>query len=137
VVLGLATLPANPNLEGDNEMFRSKIVPIAMAAVFAAGIASSSLAFAESKEAGEHKEITAVMNAKTSLTQAIAAAEQQIGGKAISAALEDRKGVTAYEVEIASGSKLQKVFVDLETGKIVKTIAANSDDRKDNDHDED
>ncbi len=118
-------------------MRRSKLAPIAMLAIVAAGVGGSTLACAESKEASERKEMTAALNAKTSLTQAIAAAEQQTGGKAVSASLEDRKDVMAFEVEVTSGSKLQKVFVDLETGKAVKTIAASADDHGDNDHDED
>lgn len=118
-------------------MFRSKIVPVAMAALIAIGGAIH--AATKSKEANEKQEITAIEQAKTSLPQAVAAAEQQTGGKAVSASLEDRNGVMAYEVEVASGGKLQKVIVDAGTGKVTDTTAANgeNDNEKDGDQDKD
>jgi uncharacterized iron-regulated membrane protein len=118
-------------------MLRSKLAPLAIATVIAASVGCGALAFAESKEAGEHKDIAAVMNAKTSLTQAIAAAEAQASGKAVSAGIENHKGTAAYAVEVASGGKLQTVFVDPETGKVTKSTAATAKPKEDGDFDQD
>lgn len=118
-------------------MFRSKIVPVAMATLIAIGGAGVIHAATKSKGASESQEITAIEQAKTSLPQAVAAAEQQTGGKAVSASLEDRNGVVAYEVEVASGGKLQKVVVNADTGKVTDTTAANGKNEKDGDQDKD
>ena len=118
-------------------MLRSRIAAVALASTLGAGLAGVALAASDAKEASEQQEIAAVTSAKTSLSQAIAAAEQQTGGKAVSAAFEDRDGTKGYEVAIASGSKLQKVLVDPETGNVIKTLAndAKADEDSDNDKD--
>jgi hypothetical protein len=54
-------------------MFRSKFLPATMAAVIALG--ASGAAFAATGENENGQEIAAVLGAKTSVTQAIAAAE--------------------------------------------------------------
>lgn len=118
-------------------MLRSKIVPIALTAAIAIGGSGLALGTSNHKEAGEAQEIAAVMSAKTSLAQAIAAAEQQTGGKAVSAAYDGRDGTKAYEVEVATGSTLQKVLVDPDTGKVTKTTAANGENEQDGDQDKD
>ena len=60
--------------------------------------------------------------------QAIAAAEQQIGGRAIDARLENENGAMAFVVEVARDNSVQKVFVDLQSGNILKVVAADSED---------
>ena len=111
-------------------MLRSKIVPAAMAAFIALG-AASGLAYASdngrSGESGGAQERAAALSAKTSIAQAIAAAEQETGGKAIDAGLENQNGTVSYEVEIAKGDKVEKVFVDLQTGKVLKVAAADTE----------
>ena len=57
--------------------------------------------------------------AKTGLAAAIATAEAQ-GGKALEAELTTKKDTTAYEVEIARGDKTDTVWVDVNTGQIIK-----------------
>jgi uncharacterized membrane protein YkoI len=105
-------------------MRRSKIIPAAMAAVIVLG--STGAAFSAKAETETHRqqEINAVLKAKTSLAQAIAAAEQDTGGKAVETGLENQDGVMAYEVKIAKGDTLQKVLVDLDSGKVIKVTAA-------------
>jgi len=107
-------------------MFRSKIFPATLVAVLT--LAGTGAAFADNngKETDEQHELSAVTNAKTSLSQATAAAEQETGGKAVGTGLENQEGPLAYEIEIAKGNTLQKVLVDLDSGKVIKVTAANA-----------
>jgi uncharacterized membrane protein YkoI len=111
-------------------MLRTKIVPIAMVAVLAAGSVAGIASAANNKAGGENEsaqERAALINAKTSIAQAIAAAEQQTGGKAIDAGLENENGAMAIAVEVAKDNTVQKVLVDLQTGKVLKVVVADSD----------
>lgn len=119
-------------------MLRSKLLPAAMIAVMA--IAGTGAAFAangskrhhdEAKD--EQAEITAILNAKTSLVQAIAAAEKQTGGKAVETGLENENGVMAYEIEVANGTTVQKVLVDLDSGQVTKVAAADTGHEEEDD----
>ena len=118
-------------------MVRSNITLTTLVAVVT--LAGASAAFAgERNETDQQSELNAVTNAKTSLSQAIAAAEQETGGKAIGTGLENQDGVMAYEIEIAKGNTLQRVLVDSDSGKIIKVMAADADDEngEQKDHDE-
>ena len=119
-------------------MLRSKMVPAAMAAVIALGAASGIAHASDNGRSGENdraQERAAILGAKTSIAQAIAAAEQETGGKAIDAGLENQNGNMSYEVEIAKGDKVEKVLVDLQTGKVLKVAAADTEHGEDEDQD--
>jgi uncharacterized membrane protein YkoI len=103
-----------------------------MAAAVALGGAAA-FAGAGEKEVDEQQEITAVLNAKTSLAQAIAAAEQHTGSKAIDTGLENQDGNIAYEVTVAKGTTVQEVLVDLNTGTILKVMTSGSEDQDEDD----
>jgi uncharacterized membrane protein YkoI len=121
-------------------MLRSKIVPIAMATVIAVGSAVGLAHAANSNHGGaneEAQEFAALINAKTTLGQAIAAAEQQTGGKAIDAGLENENGTMAFAVEVAKDNTVQKVLVDLQTGKVLKVVAADNEQGENGEHDND
>jgi uncharacterized membrane protein YkoI len=107
-------------------MRRSKIIPAAMAAVIVLGGTGVAFSANAETETNRQQEISAVLKAKTSLAQAIAAAEQETGGKAVETGLENRDGVMAYEVKIAKGDALQRVLVDLDSGKVTKVTAADA-----------
>lgn len=113
-------------------MLRSKLLPAAMAAALALG-STAGIAFAANNNHGrsgepeEAQEAAAVINAKTSLAQAIASAEQQTGGKAIETGLENQDGVMLFEIEIAKGNTVQTVLVDSRTGKVVKVMSADTE----------
>lgn len=117
-------------------MFRSKLVPAAMAAVLAAGVAGTAFAGDRGEEMGDRQEITTILNAKTSLAQAIAIAEQQTGGKAMESSLEQQAGTAAYEVRIAKADGVQKVLVAPDSGKVLKVTPvkkAHDEDEEDGD----
>jgi uncharacterized membrane protein YkoI len=109
-------------------MLRSKFIPAAMIAVMA--VAGTAAAFAADGSKKRHEgardeqvEINAVLKARTSLVQAIAVAEKQTGGKAIESGLESENGVMAYEIEVANGTAIQKVLVNLDSGQVTKVVA--------------
>jgi uncharacterized membrane protein YkoI len=65
----------------------------------------------------------------TTLTVAIASAEQATGGKAIEAGLDDENGEALYEVELAAADgTIHKAHVDAASGKIVKTATGEDHD---------
>ncbi len=74
-----------------------------------------------------------IAEAKTSLTQAIAAAEQQIGGKASRAEYERHQGHWVFEVEIVNGNQVMNVQVDPSSGKVL----AATEDQADHEDQED
>lgn len=110
---------------------KSTISLVVAAVVALGGIAG--LAYA--KEGGEdhesRKELAALQSAKISLTDAIATAQKEVAdGKVIDAGLENENGTMSYAVEIEKNGTVQKVQVDLQTGKVLK-VAANKDDEED------
>ena len=111
-------------------MLKSKLIAGLVLIPLAAGIISP--AFADEKsEAGEANvnETQALMNAKISIADAIKAAEAEGKGKAVDSGLNDENGELSYQVEVlAPDGKRTDVFVDLQTGKVLKMAAADSDD---------
>ncbi len=75
-----------------------------------------------------------INSAKTSLTQAIAAAEQHVGGVASRAEFEHEKGQSVFEIEIVKGQTVVDVRVDPASGKILS--AKNDEADHDNDRHE-
>jgi uncharacterized membrane protein YkoI len=60
-----------------------------------------------------------IESAQVGLPDAIMTAEKQ-GGRALEAELDTKDGKTTYEVEIANGDKTDTVWVDVNSGQIVK-----------------
>ncbi len=116
-------------------MFHSKFIPATMAAVVALG--ATQAAFAKSEEHENGQEIAAVLGAKTSVAQAIAAAEQKTGGRAMKIDVEKEKGAYLYEVKTVAKDKISEVFVDLVSGQVTRTddegLIARIFDREDRD----
>lgn len=78
-------------------------------------------------------ETQALMNAKISIADAIRAAEAEVNGKAIDSGLNDGNGDVSYQVEVvAPNGKRTDVFVDLQTGKVLKMAAADDDEKGEN-----
>lgn len=97
--------------------------------VIAVTTLGASLAFAGENNANERQENDATLLSKAtiSLTQAIAAAEGQVHGKAMRAELEDENGTLVYGVEVASGNQTTDVKVDVNNGKILSAQADKAD----------
>ncbi len=73
----------------------------------------------ESKDK-EAKELKLFGEAKISLCEAIKAAEQKTGGKALEAELDDESNTVQFEIEILKDGKIHEVIVDGKTGKVLK-----------------
>lgn len=75
----------------------------------------------------------AIAGAKISMTQAIAAAEQHVGGKASKAEYEQHRGQWVFDVEVVKDKKVMDVKVDPTSGKVI----AATEDRTDHDDNHD
>lgn len=65
----------------------------------------------------EKKELAAVVGAKTSLLDAIKAAEAAAGGKTIDAGIEEHDSKVWYQIAVVKNDAVQPVLVDPATGK--------------------
>lgn len=84
-------------------------------------------------KANAENDVATIAQAKTSLIQAISAAEQHANGKATHADYEkSRQGNWVYDVEVVSGAKVFDVRVDADKG----TVISSAEDKEDHDHDE-
>ena len=90
-------------------------------------IVASSLVYASRDVNEELNDAAALAQAKISLSQAIAAAEQKVSGKAVRAELEDENGTFVYGVEVVNGGKSTDVKVDIGTGAILSAQADQAD----------
>lgn len=110
---------------------------IKMAVVAALSVAAIGGAYAAQTTAND---ALGINSAKTTLTQAIAAAEQRVGGKASRAEFEHEKGKAMFEVEVVKGQSVVDVTVDPATGKVIAAVDDKSDhngDREKHERDDD
>jgi len=88
---------------------------------FTTGMTAASVALAHR---GEHDRAPVdVSKATVTMSQAIATAEQQAGGKATNAKLENETGKLLYEVKVAGKDKVTEVKVDATDGKVLASGA--------------
>jgi len=116
-------------------MHRNRILPIALAASIITGAAGS---YAFAKESGEAGHDTAALaSAKVTLQQATATAEQQANGRALSADIEQERGVTQIEVKVAGPQGVKTVVVDAQSGQVTATHAGDQDGKDGGGEDQD
>ena len=83
---------------------------------FATAMTATSMALAM----GEHNRAPVdASKATVTMSQAIATAEQQAGGKATHAKLENETGKLLYEIKVAGKDKVTEVKVDATDGKVL------------------
>ncbi len=105
-----------------------RIIPAALALLLIAG----SLGYAQAKDDGQDgRDAAALAGMKVTLTQAIAVAEQQAGGKAVGADVSQQGGTTRIAVEVAGPQGVKTVLVDAQTGQA--SAAQAGQDNEDND----
>ena len=101
-------------------MDTKRIATLALAGLLATGaVAGTAVAAAGS----EDREATALQGAKVSLTQAIATAERQTGGKAYDAGVDVKGGQTRIVVETNGPKGVQTVSIDAQSGQVVGSHA--------------
>ncbi len=76
----------------------------------------------------------AIGQAKVSLTQAIAVAEQRTGGKASKAEYEKTQGGWVYDVEVVNGTDVSDVRVDANAGTVISSVADQADRHDEHDN---
>ncbi|MDQ2803563.1 MAG: PepSY domain-containing protein [Pseudomonadota bacterium] len=104
---------------------KTKLTTIALAGLLATG-ALAGTARAASND--ENREATALQSARVTLSQAIAVAEQQTGGKAFDAGVDTKSAQTRIAVETNGAKGIQTVTVDAESGRVVGTHAGGETD---------
>ena len=111
-------------LIGKNLIAAAFLVPLAI------GFAVPAFAEENAKSGeAEINETQAIKNAKIGIADAIRAAEAESKGKAVESGLNDENGAVSYHVEVLMpDGKHTDVFVDLDTGKVLKMAAAESDE---------
>lgn len=118
-------------------MNKSPYISLALIAALTAG--GVGMAFAKSSgtngsptEQSDALKLAALADAKVSITDAIAIAEKDGGGKAVDAGFADENGSYAYEVEVLDTNGEQTVLVDAQSGKVTK-VAQKANDNDDQD----
>lgn len=86
----------------------------------------------------EPNDALAISTAKVSLAQAVAAAEQHVGGRASRAEFEHSKAQGwHYEVEVAGAAQVYDVVVDADRGTVISAVEDRADRGGDHDEDDD
>jgi uncharacterized membrane protein YkoI len=111
-------------------MFRNKFAPYALATALllgAAGAGTVALASERERDRDTTAEMQAVAAMRTTLPQAIAAAEQATGGRAIEAGVDHEGGRLTLKVETLKGTERQEVTINPDTGAVLHVAAADED----------
>lgn len=106
--------------------FKTYLVPLA----FVLGAVTMSGAYAEMSDPND---ALAIEQAHVSLGEAIAAAEQEIGGKASRAEFEVDDGHVIFDVEVVKGGEVHDVAVDGRDGRVLQARADAADSEDDHD----
>ncbi|BAO90337.1 PepSY domain-containing protein [Caballeronia cordobensis] len=85
----------------------------------AALVATGAIAISTYAAATKENDALAISEAKISISQAIAAAEQHVHGKATRAEFEQKRQYNAFEVEVVNGTKVFDVTVDADQGNVL------------------
>lgn len=95
----------------------TKVTTLLATVLVALGLSTNAMAGSNEKE-----QLAAINAAKISLSDAILLAEQEVGGRAVEAEVDDhRDEVFYYEIEVITPDGVEKeVRIDMNTGKIVK-----------------
>jgi len=111
-------------------MPRNRLLAAIVAGTLASAAISGSVATYARDRDKPTDEAAIMANAKISMAQAIATAEQQVGGKAVGTGIEDEDGTVYFEVEVLKDGKRQKVLIDPQNGNVVKAVADNDKERE-------
>lgn len=96
------------------------------------GAAFAQGSMTETQESGEASDMKASLGAKVQLSEAIAAAEAAVGGKAVDSGFEEEGTSPAWEVEVAKADGTSAtVLVDAATGKVDQNTKADRETKED------
>jgi|GEM_PF-6378192 hypothetical protein len=74
-----------------------------------------------------------IENSQISMAQAVTAAEQYVGGKAVHAEFERHKDRTTFDIEVVKDKKTIKVKVDPMSGRIILSVDDKNDEQEKHD----
>ncbi len=106
---------------------------LALAAATLAAVGSATLVFAAQSP---ENDALAITKTAISLTQAIAAAEQHVGGKASQAELETSKSGYVFEVEVVKGNEVFDVEIDAKDAHVIASVLDKNDHGDKNDRED-
>ncbi|WP_317202502.1 PepSY domain-containing protein [Janthinobacterium sp.] len=104
---------------------------ISLAVAAAGALAAATFAYAAHERPND---ALSVLQARISLVQAVASAEQHVQGKAASAEYEHGARGGVYDVEVVSANKVFDVKVDATDGKVIASVEDRND--REDDHDD-
>ncbi|MBL27885.1 MAG: hypothetical protein CMM50_10105 [Rhodospirillaceae bacterium] len=119
--------PLKASLEKDNDAFTYEIAVVAKDKVVEVMIDPASGRVLQTENEGlierlldgeSDNELAGLLKLPTTLSDAIATAEQDIGGKAIEAGIDDENAVPLFEIEVAKNNTIKRVYVDGTSGEI-------------------
>ncbi|MCA8867582.1 MAG: PepSY domain-containing protein [Rhodobacteraceae bacterium] len=120
-------------------MKHKKILSLATGTLISLGLlgGAATMAVAEKHDSSDKAEVQAFMATTGSLTDAVTAAEKQMGGKAMSVEFDNENGAPVYEVELAKTDGTTQTFlVNPANGKVVKKADENEDNDKNGEENE-
>jgi uncharacterized membrane protein YkoI len=110
-------------------MDHNKLVAVVLVGTMAVG----ALGPVGTAHARSERESAIIADAKITMAQAIAAAENQVGGKAVETGIEDENGTVAFEVEVLKDGQRHTVLVDPQSGEVIKTTMSDNEDTESDD----
>ncbi|AWZ01349.1 hypothetical protein RHODOSMS8_01814 [Rhodobiaceae bacterium] len=114
-----------------------KFVPVAIAALIGLGAGGAAIAHSNEGSSNDVAESRAFLSSSGSLSNAVAAAENETGARAMSADFGEEDGVFVYEIELLKpdGTELE-AKVNAQNYSVLK-VETEESDAADNDSDED
>ena len=107
-------------------MQRKILIP---ALIMAAGVATAGgLVYANQSGVRQGDAMVNLAQAKISLAQAVATAEQHVGGRASRAELQNENGRLVYGVEVVDTTRTMDVKVDAVNGSVLSAQADQADE---------
>lgn len=107
-----------------------KILSLASGTLISLGLlgGAATMAVADDHGSSDKAEVQAFMATAGSLSDAVATAEKQMGGKAMSVEFDNENGASIYVVELAKNDGTTQTFlVNPANGKVVKKADENED----------
>ncbi len=106
----------------------NKILTAILATVIVTGMVANVAQATDTKDK-DAKELQLFSQAKISLSEAIKAAEQKTGGKAMEADINDESSTVQFEIEVIKDGKVHNVLVDGKTGNVLKVSLGDESDQ--------
>ncbi len=101
--------------------------------MLAAGAVAGAVYAADSHPGQDRRDLSMLGALKVSLQQAITNAEQQSGGRALSADLLEDRGMPYVAVEVSGPQGVRTVTVDGQSGQVTASLVDGQDDETDDD----